>query len=426
MEAALTIDGLSRRCGDRVVLSDLSLTVAPGERVAFRGANCSARCSLLTRNNRPNAVDEPRLRERRSMRLDRVRIPPTCDERRHRLRDRGRIRAVEEQARHVGDDRVEVAAPAEGSDGLSQYRRLHGGEAEVLPRGCHEPGAVRVEPAQRRVVHLTEKPHVLGCAGDEAGALRSVADDDERQPRQPAERLHHLLDVLVRQQPSDREHVAGLEPRHRLAGPVDGEPGRREEHLRLDPVHGTDLRRDERRVRDVHVRARGGTPVEAAQHGIERAQPDACGRRRAVAQVVAAPVEPLRRRVAVDDLAALGPDAVRPAARAAHDDVCVARAPSRTRAAGRGARGGGAGGAVRRGRARAAARPGRGTPGRSSPGRRTTRRQVHLGTPGRATARRARLRPVGSGSRARSQRGYRFRRSRRQIRRPAGRPRGSA
>ncbi len=64
--------------------------------------------------------------------------------------------------------------------GLPNAAGLDRGEAEVLPRGRHEPAAVRVEPAQRRVVHLADEPHVGGSAGDEAVALRAVADDDER------------------------------------------------------------------------------------------------------------------------------------------------------------------------------------------------------------------------------------------------------
>lgn len=47
MDAILAIDGVTRRFGDRVVLSDLSLNVAPGERVAVRGSNGTGKTTLL-------------------------------------------------------------------------------------------------------------------------------------------------------------------------------------------------------------------------------------------------------------------------------------------------------------------------------------------------------------------------------------------
>lgn len=47
VENVLTIDDVTRRFGERVVLSDLSLTVAAGERVALRGPNGVGKTTLL-------------------------------------------------------------------------------------------------------------------------------------------------------------------------------------------------------------------------------------------------------------------------------------------------------------------------------------------------------------------------------------------
>ena len=47
VENILTIDAVTRRFGDRVVLADLTLAVAPGERVALRGANGAGKTTLL-------------------------------------------------------------------------------------------------------------------------------------------------------------------------------------------------------------------------------------------------------------------------------------------------------------------------------------------------------------------------------------------
>jgi ABC-type multidrug transport system ATPase subunit len=47
VEHVLNIDGVTRTFGERVIFSDLSLSVAPGERVALRGPNGVGKTTLL-------------------------------------------------------------------------------------------------------------------------------------------------------------------------------------------------------------------------------------------------------------------------------------------------------------------------------------------------------------------------------------------
>ena len=138
------------------------------------------------------------------------------------------------------------------------------------------------------------------------------------------------------------------------------------------------------------------------RYGIEQPNARASRCRRMFAEVVVAAVEPLRRRMAVDDLAPASSGCRAPSRSSCRRRRRRPRATWRTRAAAAAARVGDVGAAARRGRATAGGRRSRGTPERSSPARRATCRQERRERRGRARARRAPRRRAASGSRARS------------------------
>ncbi len=146
------------------------------------------------------------------------------------------------------------------------------------------------------------------------------AGDDQPLRGKRVERPHHRVDVLVREQARDAEHEAGLDPVGGLHRALRCERRRRRDDLGLDAVDRLDTLRHDGRVREVPVGGGGRGAVPPLQRPLQRGR-GGTNRAGTPAEVAVGLVKPARRRVAVHDLPTLDARPVRPAARAADDDV---------------------------------------------------------------------------------------------------------
>ncbi len=251
------------------------------------------------------------------MAADRRRLEVEALEAEHRAGDALERLRREEHAGAVGEDGLDEPAARVADDRAACGHRLHGGDAEVLLGGDDQRAAAGEERGQLAVGDAAEEVDVVARrAALEARPCRPVPGDEQRNAEVVAG-LDREVDALVVRQARRAEvevvRLAELEAT-RVHGRVhDG---------RRASVCGEDPPPRRLGVRDVAIGAPRGPPVPAPQRREQRARDGALA-----GQVRLGAVEPPRRVVAVHDVqrVEVGADAVRPAARARHDDVVAAQ-----------------------------------------------------------------------------------------------------
>jgi hypothetical protein len=254
------------------------------------------------------------------VRTYRIGVPTLAQERLECGRDAQWRRLVEVEAGHSLVQGVEEPTPTQQRRRLAERGRLDRGETEVLVGRADETRAVRVQPSQVFVIDRSEHRDVRGSDRTKVGFLWTSAHDDQLMPTEPLHRADDRVDVLVRDEPRDAQHEPRIERADRRLRPVDVDGVRRWDDLGVDAIRGSDAIADDGRVREVPMRTGGSREIPPTESVLEQRQAHA--RDAAPTGLVSVGlIEPTSRVVAVDDLATVGLDAVRPSARTAHHHV---------------------------------------------------------------------------------------------------------